>query len=140
MIHAFKDSLKRLVADPNDLFHLHVRDRIGKKATDHFEGKVKEFILRMPSMVSRIDRLLALEKEDSVAHRLAQYLLIYLYDPIDFLPEKDNGLFGYLDDAYFVAIVYLLILEKIDPSLRRAEDEQVKECLRLCRSRLPPQH
>ena len=127
MIGEFQGNLKRLLIDPNDLFHVHVRARIGKKATDHFEGKVKEFILRMPSIVSRIDKMLVLEKEDSAAYRLAKYLLIYLYDPKDFLPENDNGLFGYLDDAYFVAIVYLMILEKMDPSLRERGDEQMKE-------------
>ncbi len=127
MIHAFKDSLKRLVADPEDRFHTHVRARIGKKATDHFEGKVKEFILRMPSVVSRIGRMISLEKEGSVVDRLAKYLLIYLYDPMDFLPEKNKGLFGYLDDAYFVAIVYIMILEKTDPSLGSSEDEQTKK-------------
>lgn len=127
MIGEFQANLKRLLADPDDLFHHHVRARIGKKATDNFEGKVKEFILQMPSLVSRIDRMILLEKEGSAAHRLAKYLLIYLYDPLDFLPEKDSGLFGYLDDAYFVAIVYLLVLEKIDLSLRIKEDEKTKE-------------
>lgn len=127
MIGEFQENLKRLLIDPKDLFHSHVRARIGKKATDHFEEKVKEFILRMPSVVSRINTMVMREKEGSVAHRLAKYLLIYLYDPMDFLPEKDNGLFGYLDDAYFVAIVYLLVLEKMDPSLRIGEDEQMKE-------------
>jgi uncharacterized membrane protein YkvA (DUF1232 family) len=127
MIAGFQENLKRLLIDPNDLFHVHVRARIGKKATDHFEGKVKEFILRMPSVVSRIGRMISLEKEGSVVDRLAKYLLIYLYDPMDFLPEKDKGLFGYLDDAYFVAIVYIMILEKSDPSLGSSEDEQTKK-------------
>lgn len=127
MIEELQATLKRLLADPDDLFHIHVRARIGKKATDVYERKVKEFILYMPSVVSRIDRLVLREREGSDAHRLAKYLLIYLYDPEDFLPEKDNGLFGYLDDAYFVAIVYLVILEKTPTALRTREDEKMKE-------------
>ncbi len=126
MISVLQENLKRLLADPDDLFHHHVRARIGKKATENFEAKVKEFILWMPSVVSRIDKMVSQEKEGSEARRVAEYLLIYLYDPMDFLPEKDNGLFGYLDDAYFVAIVYMMVFEKMEPISRTAEDKAIK--------------
>jgi hypothetical protein len=39
--------------------------------------------------------------------------LAYLYNPTDFLPEKINGLFGYLDDAYLVASVFQKTIEEI---------------------------
>lgn len=129
MIHAFKDSLKRLVVDPNDPFHIHVRERVGKKATDNLEMKLKEFILRMPSIVSRIEEIMRQEPEGSFASRLSQYLLIYLYDPEDFLPEKDKGLFGYLDDAYFVAIVYLLIIQRRTSEILDRKDIEFEESL-----------
>ena len=32
--------------------------------------------------------------------------MTYLYHPIDFLPDEVQGLFGYLDDAYFVGVIY----------------------------------
>jgi uncharacterized membrane protein YkvA (DUF1232 family) len=60
---------------------------------------------------------------------VGEYLLIYLYDPMDFLPEQDEGLFGYLDDAYFAAIVYLTIVQKMNPSLKTDQDEKIKEWL-----------
>lgn len=129
MIGEVQQTLKKLLIDPEDPFHAHVRSRLGKKATDHFERKVKQFILRMPAVVSRIDRLLLNDRTDPAARRLAQELLIYLYDPTDFLPERDEGLFGYLDDAFYVAIVYLKIVRAIDPSLVTDEDRDIRDWL-----------
>jgi len=34
--------------------------------------------------------------------RLNGFVLTYIYHPGDFMPDDSNGLFGYLDDAYFV--------------------------------------
>lgn len=129
MIQTWNQTLKNLAADPEDLFHTHVRQRIGKKATDHFERKLKEFILEMPAIISRIDEISSAEPEGSAAHRLTKYLLIYIHDPVDFLPETDNGLFGYLDDAYFVAIVYLMIVGRLGVSAENPEDRKIKEGL-----------
>lgn len=129
MVQIWNETLKNLAADPEDLFHEHVRKRIGKKATNHFERKLKEFILGMPAIISRIDEISPAELEGSSAHRLTEYLLTYLHDSVDFLPERDNGLFGYLDDAYFVAIVYLMIVERAGVSTENSEDRGIKDRL-----------
>ncbi len=106
---------------------MHVRERIGKKATAQFERKLKEFILGMPAAIARIDKIMLDEPHDSQAQQLAKYALLYLYDPVDFLPEQDRGLFGYIDDAYFVAVVYLRIIERTCAAKPSQADQVVKQ-------------
>ena len=75
--------------------------------------------------------------------RLHGFVLTYLYNPDDYLPENHQGLFGYLDDAYVVATVYHRTLSEIDwrerHPLRSAEDlpAQVPEWLENVRLVLP---
>lgn len=123
----FQTSLKKLLIDPKDSFHRQVRERIGKKATESFEGRLKEFVLRMPIVISRIEQIAQTEKPGSTARRLADQMLTYLKDPADFLPEQTEGLFGYVDDVYFASVVYLSILGNLSPSHRTAEDRKNKE-------------
>ena len=40
------------------------------------------------------------------------YLLTYLYEPEDFISNTEWGLFGYVDDAYFVAKVYMIVIDE----------------------------
>lgn len=41
------------------------------------------------------------------------FTLTYLYHPKDFLPEDNEKLFGYLDDAYCIALVYEKVLQAL---------------------------
>ena len=53
-------------------------------------------------------------KLPSTVKRLHAFIMAYLYSPEDFLPESSMGFFGYLDDAYLVARVYLRTLLEVD--------------------------
>lgn len=110
MLAAFKEELKRLAIDPQDPFHQKVRDRIGKRATLVVEKRLKQLILIMPGLVRRIHAHWDQSSAGSEIKRLGGFLFIYLYQPKDFLPEDEHGLFGYLDDAYLVLIVYEKVL------------------------------
>ncbi len=106
MLNAFKEELKRLAVDPLDPFHQKVRERIGKRATLIVEKRLKQLILLMPGLVRRMHAHWAGSSSGSEIKKLGGFMFIYLYQPKDFLPEDDHGLFGYLDDAYLVLIVY----------------------------------
>ena len=106
MLTAFKEELKRLAVDPLDPFHQRIRDRIGKRATLVVEKRLKQLILIMPGLVRSIRAQWEASKAGSEIKKLGGFMFIYLYQPKDFLPEDEHGLFGYLDDAYLVAIVY----------------------------------
>ena len=106
MLAAFKEELKRLAVDPKDSFHQKIRSRIGKRATEILEKRLKQLILIMPGLVRRIHVHWSVSEAGSEVKRLGGFVFTYLYQPHDFLPEDEHGLFGYLDDAYLVLIVY----------------------------------
>lgn len=113
MLKAFKEQLRTLSVDPQDQFHFFIRKRIGKKATILLEKKLKQLILLTPGLVSRIYGLWASLKSPAQIKNAGGFLLTYMYHPKDFLPEETFGLFGYLDDAYFVAVVFEKLTQEL---------------------------
>ena len=112
MLQEWKEQLRVLAASPDSQFHLNIRKRVGKKATLILEGKLKELILLMPNLVSRVYAFWTKQKSPSSVKKTAGFLLTYLYHPKDFLSEEEYGLFGYLDDAYLAALVYEKVLQE----------------------------
>lgn len=114
MLKAFKEQIRTLAADPSDKFHAHIKQRMGKRATHLLEQKLKNFIFLTPGILGRVYSLWSHIKSPSSVKVLGGYLLTYMYSPKDFLPEKTKGLFGYLDDAYFAALVYERVVEEVE--------------------------
>ena len=112
MLQEWKEQLRLLASGADSQFHVNIRKRVGKKATAILEKKLKELILLMPNLVSRTYAYWARQKSSSKVKKMAGFLLAYLYHPKDFLPEKEHGLFGYLDDAYLAALVYERVLKE----------------------------
>lgn len=119
MLRALKEQLEVLALDKDNKFHETLRRRVGKRATELFEARTKKLILLMPDIVERIYYYYGhLQKDDSKTKKLGGYLLTYLYHPQDLIGEE-WGLFGYLDDAYFTAVVFEKIIKEI------AKEEQL---------------
>ncbi len=116
MLKALEERLKRLSKDPRDDFHDQIRRRIGKRATPLFEQRLKNLICLMPQLLSRGLNHCGRNEIPSALKKSFGFTLTYLYHPRDFLPEDHEGLFGYLDDAYFTALVY----EKVIRTLQKA--------------------
>ena len=113
MLRALKEQLKVLALDQDAKFHDVLRKRVGKKATELFENRMKQFIMLMPDLVERIYYYYGnLQKDNSKTKELGSFVLTYLYHPDDLISE-DWGLFGYLDDAYFVAVVFEKIIAEV---------------------------
>ncbi len=113
MLKAMKEQLKQLSEDKDAQFHLILRDRVGKRATEILEKRLKQVIVLMPDLITIIYGYWEKDKTNSQVKKLGSYLLTYLYVPKDYLSEKDWGLFGYLDDAYFVAKMYTSVIQEI---------------------------
>ncbi len=128
MLTAFKEELKRLAVDPLDPFHQKIRDRIGKRATHLVEKRLKQLILLMPGLVRRIHVHWEKSSAGSEIKRLGGFMFIYLYQPKDFLPEDEHGLFGYMDDAYLVLVVYEKVVRAAGH--RGAFDQEDEEYLK----------
>ena len=129
MLKAMKEQLKSLAKDENKAFHVHLRQKVGKKATAILEERLKKIIVFMPDLVGRVYDHWRVQPYASPSKRLSAYVLTYLYLPKDFLPEDEWGLYGYLDDAYMVAKIYTKIIEDIEISGHKmtATDRQLYE-------------
>lgn len=116
MLKAIAERLKQLMADKNDNFHNQIRRRVGKRATPLLEKRLRNLVCLMPELLSRA--LTTCEKKEipSEIKRSIGFVLAYFYQAKDFLPEEEEGLFGYLDDAYCVALVYEKILRFLQKS------------------------
>ena len=130
MLAAFKEELKRLAVDPDDPFHKKISQRIGKRATQVLEERLKRLILAMPGIVKRIHVHWMKSPAGSEIKKLGGFIFAYLYQPKDFLPEAEHGFFGYLDDAYLVAIVYEQVIRatgKREGQLEEADMDYLKQ-------------
>jgi len=115
MLTALDEKLKRLEKDPEDDFHEQIRQRVGKKATRLFEQRLKNLICLIPRLLAGGLAYCRRKEVPPALKRSIGFALTYLYHPKDFLPENNQSLFGYLDDAYCVALIYekfLKVLQK----------------------------
>jgi uncharacterized membrane protein YkvA (DUF1232 family) len=111
MLKIFEDHLRRVAAGTWDDFHFQVRKRIGKRATGTLEQRFKDLILLTPRLVARAHEYGASAAVPCGAKKLIGFAVTYFYHPSAFLPKSEEKLFGYLDDAYCVALVYEKILK-----------------------------
>lgn len=109
-----KEQLISLSQTDQANFHVHLRARVGKRATAVLEERLKDIIILMPDLVSRVYYYWNRSDSKSEAKKIGGYLLTYLYTPEDFLSTKVWGLFGYLDDAYFVAKVFTAVIDEVE--------------------------
>ena len=106
MLKAMKSQLSLLAIENGEDFATHVRKRVKTKEANLAISKSLNLIMIMPDLIAQVrdaseDRTLSPE-----VRSLNQFLLVYFYHPVDFLPDDAGGLFGYLDDDYFVGRVY----------------------------------
>lgn len=114
MLKEFYQQLRHIASNTDHNFHEHVAKRVGSGATESFENILKEAILKIPELTSAIISLWGRLSSDSKFKPLGKYFVTYMCNPKDFIPEdKAHGLFGYLDDAYFVFSVYELLMEEL---------------------------
>ena len=116
MLQAFEDRLKNIADGDLADFHEKIRERAGKKATAILEKRLKNLILMTPRLLQRSFHHSARTEAPSSVKNLTGFALTYFYHPKDFIPEDNQHLFGYLDDAYYVGLLY----ERILKSLARA--------------------
>ena len=113
MLQAFRQHLRSLAEDEKDPFNSKVRVRVGKRATKMLEKRLRQLIVLTPDIVDRVHLLWRQFPKEAPAKNMSGYLLTYLYHPKDFLDGEEHGLFGYLDDAYFAALVYEHVLSAV---------------------------
>lgn len=106
MLKAFKKQLQTMSRDPSDEFTARIRRLAGVREAVFFEKPLRQMILAMPDMIASMRSWTEDSRTPSALQRAHRFLLAYLYNPTDFLPDQADGLFGYIDDAYVVARFY----------------------------------
>lgn len=101
-----KSQLSLLAIENGEVFATHVRKRVKAKHAQVAISKSLNLIMIMPDLIAQVRDASEDRQLSSEIRRLNQFLLVYFYHPVDFLPDDAGGLFGYLDDAYFVGRVY----------------------------------
>ena len=109
MLQAFEDRLKSIADGDRGDFHEKIRERAGTKATAILEKRLKNLILMTPRLLQRSFHHSA-RTEVPQRQNLTGFADLF-YHPKDFIPEDNQHLFGYLDDAYYVGLLYERILK-----------------------------
>jgi uncharacterized membrane protein YkvA (DUF1232 family) len=144
MLIAFKQQLKQL-AKNHEEFVGHIRARVGREKGGHYVEPLKNLVVVMPEMIAQVHSWSNDARIPSKEKKLHGYMLTYLYHPVDFLPESGEGLFGYLDDAYFVGSIYSRTMRLMDYETRRTLPnlgpltDSIDEWLQMAREVISPE-
>ncbi len=140
MLNTLKNRLCQLAIENEAGFAEEVKKRMGRKRIGTHVGDSLNLILLMPHLITRIRDF----SDDAVTpaelKHLNGFLLTYLYQPVDFLPDDSHALIGYLDDAYFVGVVYQHLLNyQNQEDIRRGGHpvENISDSLEKVRQVLP---
>jgi hypothetical protein len=112
MLNALAIHLKELAEKSPEKFREEVKVKLNGKATDDQVAVIKEFIFLLPATLNQLSRYWNRKETPADAKKVSGFIITYIYQLSDFLPENQHGLFGYLDDAYFVVKSYLQINDR----------------------------
>ncbi len=109
MLKSLADELRNLADTAGDQFEEAIRKRLDGKTTEEQVSKLKEFIFLLPPALKQLNGYWNEKSTPAKAKEISGLIIAYIMQPDDFLPEKNLGLFGYLDDAYVVVSAFLRI-------------------------------
>jgi uncharacterized membrane protein YkvA (DUF1232 family) len=112
MLNAFDNQLRFLAQNYFNRFKDDVRERVGGHVTDDQISILKEFIFLLPITLKQLSIYWNRKDTPAEAKRVCGFIITYIYQPRDLLPEGKHDLFGYLDDAYLVVQSYLRIHDR----------------------------
>jgi len=124
MLKALVNQLTTLAREDEQGLRKSIERHLGGRATEEQMKAVKEFIFLLPPVLQQLSEYWKDESLPSEAKRLSGHIITYIYNPDDYLPEEEHGLFGYLDDAYLVVSAFLRIQ---DSYLRDWRDKTAME-------------
>jgi len=106
VLNELRRRLKEMAMDQMDLYSQKVRELAGPGDAALFDEPLRQMILALPDMLGQIRQLVDEWPYITSMRRGLNYLLSYLHNPADCFPDYKDELFGYMDDAYLVALVY----------------------------------
>jgi uncharacterized membrane protein YkvA (DUF1232 family) len=142
-IKNFKVLLLNLAERSDETFAAEIRRRMRVGKRSKAVQRLKDFILVIPDMISQLRIGFDVAKDNPALRRLHGFMMTYLYHPLDFVPDDDKGLFGYLDDAYFIGNIYHRMMLHLEAQKQQALsganafEQRIRPWLRLTRKVLP---
>ncbi|MBM4043706.1 MAG: response regulator [Planctomycetes bacterium] len=121
------DRLRHLGRSGGTEFAQRIRQRVAPHEATECESSLRGLVRMMPSLLGRLRRLWTQTAVSSDVKKLNGHILGYLHHPQDLIAEDEHGLFGYVDDAYLIATVYLRAAEGLshDHPLKRGEERHL---------------
>jgi len=113
-----------------------VRRRVPSHRVSACERDLQDLVFMIPQLLDRLDQMWQQPGVPSSIKRLAGYVRSYVCHPYDVIPEADGRLFGYADDAYLAAEVYLRAADSLPYGhpLKRGQEWQFLVRTRALRS------
>lgn len=124
MLKALAYHLRQLADTADDRFREAVVGRLDGKATEEQIRALKEFIFLLPVTLKQLSSYWNDKHTPAKAKKLSGLIISYIYQPDDFLPENNNGLFAYVDDAYVAVSAFLRVQ---DLYIRNWQDKSSEE-------------
>jgi uncharacterized membrane protein YkvA (DUF1232 family) len=109
MLNALENQLRYLAQNNFDKFRDEVKEHAGGHITDEQISALKEFIFLLPITLRQLSIYWNRKDTPPKAKKVSGFIITYIYQPKDLLPEEKHGLFGYIDDAFLVVQSYLKI-------------------------------
>jgi len=114
MLRAMKEQLIHLIKEDRGQFKTLLNQRIGSRASDDLEQRLKKIIVLTPDLIARIYYFWSRSRTSSKTKILGGYILTTLYSPLDSYAQRDQILVGYLSSAYLVAKFYTTIIDNVE--------------------------
>jgi uncharacterized membrane protein YkvA (DUF1232 family) len=128
MLKALADQLKTLAEKSYGQFRDEIKTRMNGKVTDEQVSALKEFIFLLPPTLKALNHYWNRKLTPPEAKKASGVIISYILEPNDFLPESKHGLFGYLDDAYFVVSTFIRLQDTYPRDWRdKSREEQELE-------------
>ena len=117
-------------------FSAEVSRRVPGHKASACEEDLQDLVLMVPQLLERLNQMWQQPEVPPSFKRLSGYVRSYLCHPHDIIPEADGCLFGYADDAYLAAEVYLRAADSLpyDHPLKRGQEREFLLRVRALRS------
>lgn len=113
MFSALNNRLRMLADDQRGSFHGEVRKLVGHREAVRVADDLRRMVLALPDMLAQIKTWSLDPGLPWDFRRLYGFVLVYVGDVEDFLPEREKGLFGYVDDAYLAGRILARAMDEV---------------------------
>lgn len=124
MLKSYKDHLKKLSDETFDDFsrriHLRLQFHLKDHEIDLYAQSIRNLIVSIPELADQIHTWSKEGARTPAEKKFIESLAAYLYHPLDLVPYRTNGLFGYMEDAYLSGRVFQHITQSLSDAIRNA--------------------